>query len=235
MHTGESPEYPSPQPPFNVSMTRPEPQRGRVIVLLGAESTGKTTLALELQAALGAGGQSVALVQEYLREFCDRHGRTPQHHEQSGIAREQARRIAHAAAEHEIVIADTSALMVAVYSELVFADPGLYASALGAQAGYALNLLTALDLPWQADGLQRDGVHVQAPVDALLRKALAQAGLPFSVACGKGPQRLANALAAARHALALATASPAEPTTARWRWVCERCGDADCERHRLPR
>lgn len=216
-------------------MTDIEPQRGRVIVLLGAESTGKTTLARELQAALGAHGQSVALVEEYLREFCDRHGRTPRHNEQSGIAREQARRIEHAAADHDIVIADTSALMIAVYSELVFADPGLYASALGAQAGYTLNLLTALDLPWHADGLQRDGVHVQGPVDALLRKALGQAGLPFSVACGTGPQRLANALAAACHALALSADFPAEPATPRWRWVCERCGDAGCERHRLPR
>ena len=77
-------------------MTDIEPQRGRVIVLLGAESTGKTTLARELQAALGAHGESVALVEEYLREFCDRHGRTPRHNEQSGIAREQARRIEHA-------------------------------------------------------------------------------------------------------------------------------------------
>ncbi len=216
-------------------MTRPDPQRGRVIVLLGAESTGKTTLARELQTALGARGQSVALVEEYLREFCDRRGRTPQHNEQPGIAREQALRIEHAAAANDIVIADTSALMIAVYSELVFADSGLYASALVAQADYTLNLLTALDLPWQADGLQRDGVHVQGPVDTLLRKALTQAGLSFSVVCGNGPQRLANALAAARHALALAADSPAEPATARWHWVCERCGDADCERHRLPR
>lgn len=212
-----------------------EPQRGRVIVLLGAECTGKTTLAREMQAALAARGHSVALVEEYLREFCDRHGRTPQRNEQPGIAREQTRRIEGAAADHDIVIADTSALMIAVYSELVFADPGLYASALRAHAGYTLVLLTALDLPWQADGLQRDGVHVQGPVDALLRKALAQAGLPFSVACGAGPQRQANALAAARHALALAADSSAEPAPARWKWVCERCGDADCERHRLPR
>ena len=48
-----------------------------VIGLLGAESTGKTTLAAELGRALAAGGRRVAVVPEYLREFCDRSGRTP--------------------------------------------------------------------------------------------------------------------------------------------------------------
>lgn len=204
---------------------------GFVITLLGAESTGKTTLAHALAAQLVAADRSVAVVEEALREFCDRHGRTPLQHEQSGIAAEQSRRIAAAAAAHDVVVADTSALMVAVYSELVFGDTGLYGAALAAHARADLTLLTALDLPWQADGILRDGPHVREPVDALVRGALARAGLPFAIVAGGGEQRLANALAAVQRALA-----PPPPARAqRWHWVCERCGDADCERHRLPR
>lgn len=39
-----------------------------------------------------------------------------------------------------------------------------------------VTLLTATDLPWQADGAQPDGPHVRAPVDALVRAALQRSG-----------------------------------------------------------
>jgi nicotinamide riboside kinase len=205
---------------------------GFVIALLGAESTGKTTLARRLAARLADEGRQVAVVAEVLREFCDQHGRTPHVHEQSGIAAEQTRRIAQAAATHEFVVADTTALMIAVYSDHVFGDTGLYAPALADHTRANLTLLTALDLPWQADGLQRDGPHVREPVDALVRAALVSAALPFSVVAGTGEWRATNALAAVQRAL---EPPDAQSRRARWHWVCERCGDADCERHRLPR
>ena len=204
-----------------------------VIALLGAESTGKTTLACDLQAALAGPEQRVALVGEYLREFCDRMGRTPRRDEQHAIAREQTRRIAEAAAAHDIVIADTTALMIAVYSDQVFGDTSLYTEASTAQAACQLTLLTALDLPWLPDGLQRDGPHVRDPVDAKVRAALAAAGLPYSVVAGRDAARLQAALAAVERAL---NPPPDDTTTApgpRWRWPCDRCGDASCERHTL--
>lgn len=176
--------------------------RAFVVALLGAESTGKTTLAAAIGATLTARGRRVALVDEALREFCAKHGRTPRQEEQPGLAREQSRRIDSAAGEAEIVVADTTALMIAVYSDLVFADTGLYTFAEKEQAGIDTTLLTALDLPWQADGLQRDGAHVQAPVDALVRAALGRAGTRFDVVSGSGPARLASALASIDLALA---------------------------------
>ena len=200
-----------------------------VIALLGAESTGKTTLARALRDALDDGSRSVACVDEYLREFCDEHGRTPRCEEQRHIADTQTQRIAEAARTHDIVIADTTALTIAVYSEQVFGDASLYAAAEAGHARYGLTLLNALDLPWQADGLQRDGPQVREPVDALLRAALARASVAYSVTSGLGPQRLENALACVQRAM-----HPPDPG-ARWQWVCDRCGDGACERHRLPR
>ena len=200
-----------------------------VVAIVGAESTGKTVLAAELRNALAAEGRRVALVPEYLREFCERLHRTPVQAEQAHIAFEQTRRIAAAAATHELVVADTSALMIAVYSELVFDDTSLYAEAEAAHRRVDLTLLTALDLPWTADGHQRDGEHVRGPVDALVRASLRRAGVPYSVVSGTGDARLAMALKAARHALNPPQAGP------RWEWVCERCGDVGCERHLLPR
>jgi len=209
-----------------------------VVALLGAESTGKTTLARALTEAYSSEGRRVTVVPEYLREFCDTHGRTPRQDEQAHIAAEQTRRIEQAARTHELVIADTTALMIAVYSDTVFGDTSLYlmAEAAHRDAG-GLTLLTALDLPWQADGLQRDGPHVREPVDALVRAALARAGVAYSVVFGHGDARLQAAIASVRHTLA-----PRPPTddddsaNPRWHWHCERCGDANCERHaRLPK
>ena len=214
----------------------PDPRRGRVIALLGAESTGKSTLARELQDALAGEGHDVTLVEEYLREFCNSFGRTPYRHEQQAIAHEQSERIERAASDHELVIADTTALMIAVYSDIVFADPSLYASALRAHSVYDLALLTSIDLPWQADGHQRDGPHVQGPVDDRVRDALSGAEFSYSVVCGTGAQRLANALTSVRRALTLTDRQEAiDSAPPRWTWICERCGDPNCERHPLAR
>ena len=177
-------------------------ERAFVVALLGAESTGKTTLAAEIGAALGARGVGAEVVAEALREFCDAHGRTPRRDEQASIAAAQSARIDAAAARAEVVVADTTALMVAVYSDLVFGDDSLYDDALAAQRRVDLTLVTAIDLPWLADGLQRDGAHVRAPVDALVRAALSRAGIAFATIGGVGGDRLAAALRAVDAALA---------------------------------
>ena len=204
------------------------PARGAVIAIVGAESTGKTTLARELADALAGDGRRVACVDEALREFCFQHGRTPHADEQAGIARAQSQRIEQAARTHDLVVADTSALMVAIYSQLLFNDPSLVADALADHSRYRLTLLTALDLPWVADGFIRDGAHVRAPVDALLRDALQRAAVPYAVVSGSGERRLRNAQRAVAAAL-----QPPAAGAGRWRHVCAECGDPDCERHLL--
>jgi nicotinamide riboside kinase len=207
----------------------------RIIALVGAESTGKSTLARQLADTLRADGLVVAEIDETLRTFCDARGRTPRQDEQAAIAAEQTRRIAAARDARllpvDVVVADTTAIMTAVYSELVFGDTALYPQALADHRQADLTLLMALDLPWTADGLQRDGPQVQQPVDALLRGALLGAGLGFSVIGGHGPQRLANARAAWTAAHRQATA-PAQPrSVGGWRHQCGRCGDPFCEQH----
>jgi len=209
--------------------------RGRVVALLGAESTGKTELAKALVKSLEARGTPCTLVSEYLREWCDREGRVPRPEEQQAIVTEQTRRIVAAAAQGD-VIADTTALMTAIYSDLLFNDASLYPEALTAQRTYAVTLVTALDVPWVADGLQRDGPHVREPVDALLRKALTQGDIAYSVVHGSGRSRLTNALTAidflTRSAAVPTHSNPSGSRSESHSWTCDRCSDSDCE-HRL--
>jgi nicotinamide riboside kinase len=207
---------------------------GVVIALLGAESTGKTTLAHQLAAALMPQRHAV-VVAEYLREFCDHHGRTPMASEQSNIADEQTRRIAAAAKTADVVIADTTALMTAVYSELIFGQIHLHAQTMATHAAsVSLTLVSALDVPWQADGLQRDGKHSREPTDNALRAALSQARIDYTVVSGLGPTRLAKALSCVERALAAPVLNfAAKSPKPCWHWHCERCSDADCERRSL--
>lgn len=196
------------------------------IALLGAESTGKTALAQALVQDLTASGSDAVAVPEALRDFCATHGRVPRADEQAALAQLQAQRIAVAAQTHAVVIADTTALMTAVYSDLYFNDLRLYAQALPAQRAFHLTLLTATDLPWVSDGIFRDGPPMRERVDARLRDVLRDADLPFAVVVGQGPARTQ----AARQAVWRCLHPPQDaPDAPRWRWVCQHCSDGACE------
>lgn len=173
-------------------------RKAHTVALVGAESTGKTTLAQALAARLRAERAGlVAWVPEHLREWCAARGRTPRADEQRAILEEQHARIERAAATHDWVIADTTALMTAVYSRHVFNDDSLDAAAVALhRRDVDLTLLTAIDLPWTADGLQRDGPQVREPVDQALRQLMQRHGLGFTVIGGQGERRLRQALAA---------------------------------------
>ena len=195
-----------------------------VVALVGAECSGKSTLANALQEALGRAGHDVVVVPEYLREFCAQTGRTPNAAEQQSIALQQTERIDLAMRRHALVVADTTALVTAAYSNCMFQDTALDTMALVAQRRYRLTLLCGLDLPWQADGHQRSGAQARAPIDAWLRAAMDRAGVAYSVLYGSPEHRLQAALAAVVRA---GTSALPETTPAPWRWKCRHCSEDD--------
>lgn len=168
----------------------------RLIALMGAECTGKTTLAQALAQALGG-----LWVPEVLRDFCAQRGLTPQPHEQVQILLAQLRAQRQALARARAlgmqwVLCDTSALQTACYSDFYFGQTALYRRAHALHGRYALTLLLLPDLPWQADGLQRDGASAQAAAHARLARELKRGGHRSANVQGQGQQRLASALAA---------------------------------------
>lgn len=200
----------------------------QVIALVGAECTGKSTLAQALHTALSARGFRVTHVSEVLRNWCQQHQRTPQAHEQAAIASAQAQAIEAAMQDCDWVLADTTPLNTAIYSELLFGDSSLYPMALEFAQRCALHLLCATDLPWVADGLQRDGEAARLAFDTRLRTVLAQQHLAYASILGQGEARTQRALRHLDTAL-FATSSNAEVTQTPWKWSCERCSDARCE------
>ncbi len=172
------------------------PLEPRLICIIGAECTGKTTLAQHL-----AGARTGLWVPERLRLFCDAQGRTPRQSEQASILEQQAidEQTALDDARRQgmgSVFCDTAPLLTAIYSDLLFSDLTLYPRARQLHARYAHTLVLQPDLPWIADGLQRDGVHVQTPIHAKIVEELQRMGVPFRTIAGLGSARTDAALAA---------------------------------------
>lgn len=216
------------------------PARGiaRRVALVGAESTGKTTLARELAAHLSDRGLRAVAVDEVLREWCERAGRSPRPEEQLAIAREQEARVDAAAAQADIVIADTTALMVAVHAGMLSGDGELVRFGLARQQACDATLLTGLDIAWRPDGLQRDAADPREAVDALVRMLLQRGGVEYQVVYGQGAQRMRSALRALGAAGVLPSGMDAsgkerdDDDGKPWVWICEKCSDPACE-HRL--
>jgi NadR type nicotinamide-nucleotide adenylyltransferase len=162
---------------------------GRSVAILGAESTGKSTLAAAL-----AHRHGTVWVPEYLREFVDVHQRTPHEDEQLGIAQMQVAREAEAATLHAgWLFCDTTPVMTALYSDFYFGRVDAVLAALAASRRYALTLVTAPDTPWIADGLQRESASVRLLVHARLIALLEQHDCDYQLLTGNLPRRLQQA------------------------------------------
>ena len=158
------------------------------VAIVGAASSGKTTLAARLAQHYGT-----IWVPEYLREFVDTQARLPVSSDQIHIARTQlAREEAALPLAHRFLFCDTTPLMTAVYSRHYFdgLDAELDALAAAHRFHYDVTLVCAPDLPWVPDGLMREPEDVSGAVSALLLHELAVRGVPYTLVSGAPDQRL---------------------------------------------
>lgn len=163
------------------------PQR---IAILGTASSGKTTLAAALAKRYGT-----LWVPEYLREFVDVAHRVPVDADQIHIARVQRERENMAAlAAQRYLFCDTTPLMTAVYSRHYFGgiDAQLAPLADAHLQDYDLTLVTAADIPWQADGLMRENEEVSIIINRMLNEELTARGIPYVPVSGSIEQRVAQ-------------------------------------------
>jgi NadR type nicotinamide-nucleotide adenylyltransferase len=156
------------------------------IAILGAESSGKSTLAEALARQYGT-----LWVPEYLREFVDTRGRVPHEDDQVGIAKTQLEREDAALARAtRFLFCDTTPLMTALYSRIYWDRVDEQLAALERAHDYALTLVAAPDGPWVPDGLQRESEAVRQKVHGMLIATLDERRIPFVLVEGSLPQRL---------------------------------------------
>ena len=140
------------------------------IALLGGECTGKSVLAESLGSALDG-----VVVPELLRVFVERNLRPPLLGEQYSLF--EAQRGAIRAAERDNpdrwVICDPAAAMTAIYSQIYFDDHALIARAQVELGRVKAIVWCDIDLPWEPDGLHRDGPEMRAAAHEAIEAFLA--------------------------------------------------------------
>jgi NadR type nicotinamide-nucleotide adenylyltransferase len=157
----------------------------RRVAILGAESSGKSTLAAAL-----AQRHCTLWVPEYLREFVDRAQRTPREEEQVAIAATQIEREDSAAQMAErLLFCDTTPLMTALYSRFYWGRVDPRIERMVEARHYDLTLVTAPDTPWQPDGLQRESEAVRQLIHEQVLAALAR---PYMLLRGSLEDRIAQ-------------------------------------------
>jgi NadR type nicotinamide-nucleotide adenylyltransferase len=173
----------------------------RRVAILGAESSGKSTLAEAL-----AAHYATLWVPEYLREFVDVNQRVPFEHEQILIGTTQRAREAQAtadAAARSYVFCDTTPLMTAIYSRYCFGKVDAPLALLAQSQRYDVTLVAAPDCPWIADGLQRVSDAARQAIHAIVVQTLADMGIDYLLVDGALAQRMATVTAYLRRLDAL--------------------------------
>lgn len=183
----------------------------RRVVLVGAESTGKTTLAQQL-----AEHFNTVWVPEYGREHWERKvaGLTMNdplpswsHDEFVHIAAEQqASENQLARIAHRVLICDTNAFATGTWHERYYKTRDARVDAIGAADKADLYLLTAPDVPFVQDGF-RDGESIRHWMHDRFREQLAAGATTWELVEGPYAERFA----AARDAVAKLLCAPQAP------------------------
>ena len=165
-----------------------------LIVLHGAESTGKTTLGRRLAGAFGA-----LFLPEYGRAFCEINGTDCSEADLIAIGRAQQANIEVALAERTLVISDTDSLMTAAWAQMML---GAVPPALLAARKADLYLHCAPDTAFVEDGIRIYGDPAdRSRFDGIARSVLHQASVPMIEVRGAWDERYRTAAMAVERVL----------------------------------
>jgi NadR type nicotinamide-nucleotide adenylyltransferase len=161
------------------------------IVVIGPESTGKSTLCEAL-----AAHYRTDWVREYAREYLQEHGMGYGYETLSVIAGGQlALEDAGARKEDGILFIDTDLYVIKVWSEYVFGRCETWILEEIARRKYDAYLLCNTDLPWADDPLREyPDPGIRERLYHIYRDLLINQSVPWAVVGGAADQRLRNAI-----------------------------------------
>lgn len=166
------------------------PKTPAIIVVTGAESTGKSVLARQLGTFFKA-----PCYPEYAREYLERSGPGYTFQDVERIARVQEEQMREAAGKDtRYVFFDTWLIITKVWFEVVYGKvPGWILKTL-ATAPVDLFLLCANDIPWIPDPLRENGGEMREKLFERYKTNLEDFGYNYQIVMGFGDDRLHNAI-----------------------------------------
>jgi NadR type nicotinamide-nucleotide adenylyltransferase len=164
-------------------------ERKAIIVITGAESTGKSALAKNLGHFF-----SSPWIPEYAREYLEKSGMPYTRSDVEAIAQFQIRQMAEAQnLVSRFVFFDTWLIITKVWLEIVYGEaPGWISDAI-ASAPVDLFLLCDTDIPWIPDSLRENGGEMREILSGLYRKNIENFGFHYKTITGFGEDRFASA------------------------------------------
>jgi len=141
------------------------------VVVIGAESTGKTTLARSLAEEFGA-----PWVPEYARQYLDGKGPPLSREDVEPIARGQMAAENAARSASGLLILDTDLVSTVVYARHYFDACPPWIEVAARERRARLYLLLHPDVPWVADGAQRERPDARPALHERFRTTLAAIG-----------------------------------------------------------
>jgi NadR type nicotinamide-nucleotide adenylyltransferase len=171
------------------------------VVITGAESTGKTTLAEQLRAHFEA-----PCSPEFVRNFVEANDRPIRIEDLNSIMKGQIEYENTACNKSpRLVLHDTNLLSNAIYAEYYFKQtPRELASAISATQ-YNLYLFCQNEIPWQEDGAQRDGPEVRDQIHQAFEQMLEESPVPVVQIKGSPEDRFHQAIIAIRECFSRGT------------------------------
>jgi NadR type nicotinamide-nucleotide adenylyltransferase len=163
------------------------------IVVIGPESTGKSSLCAALAAHYGT-----AWVPEYAREYLQEHGMNYSYPDLMTIARGQlALEDKLAAAVNSLLFVDTDMYVMKVWSEYVFDRCDAWILDQIASRNYDAYILCRTDLPWVKDDLREyPDLQSRDRLFHFYRDCMINQGTPWAEVGGVGEDRIAAGIAA---------------------------------------
>jgi nicotinamide riboside kinase len=158
------------------------------IGIVGPESTGKSDLATYL-----ANHFNTQFVPEVARDYLNNLGRNYNYDDLLEIAKLQVAAEEKLSTENNILICDTTLLVIKIWSEVKFQKVDSNIQLEEKNRYYDLYLLTNIDLPWEPDPLREHPDKRQYLFD-LYHQQLTEKKCAFEIISGQGKQRNLNAL-----------------------------------------
>ena len=167
------------------------------VVITGAESTGKTTLAEQLAAHFEA-----PLSREFVRDFVELIDRPIYTKDLEVIMEGQINYESEACKNSpRIVFHDTNLLSNRIYAEYYFKQQPRGLDSVLSLSKYDLYLFCQNEIPWQPDGDQRDSFQAREEIHQAFEKRLADCPVPVMKIKGNPENRFHLAISTIRECL----------------------------------